>query len=172
MPLPAELRTARVWPKGRFVEDFEPGQEIEHHWGRTLTEADNTAFVAATLSYHPRFLNADYVDRVHDGVQHAHPMLVFCTVLGLTVEDLSEKGGAFLGVDDLVFHRPVSLGETLQVRSEVLDVRGSRSRPDHGIVRWRSTGYVVTTSEQQPVISYERANLIPRRTTAEVSADA
>ena len=33
-----------------------------------------------------------------------NPMLVLCTVVGLSVEDLSEAGGPFLGVDELTFH--------------------------------------------------------------------
>ena len=40
-------------------------------------------------------------------------MLVFATVFGLSVEDLSESGGAFLGVEDLTFAKPVYPGDTL-----------------------------------------------------------
>ena len=35
------------------------------------------------------------------------PLLVLCTVIGLSVEDLSEAGGPFLGVEDVEFLRPV-----------------------------------------------------------------
>ena len=33
---------ARLWPKGRFFEEFAIGDVLPHHWGRTLMEADNT----------------------------------------------------------------------------------------------------------------------------------
>ena len=35
-----------------------------------------------------------------------NPLLVFNTVFGITVEDLSEGGGPFLGVDEVQFRSP------------------------------------------------------------------
>ena len=49
------------------------------------------------------------------------PLLVLCIVVGLSVEDLSEVGGPFLGIDDLTFHLPVHPGDTLTARSTVVD---------------------------------------------------
>ena len=40
-----------------------------------------------------------------------NPMLVLCTVVGLTVEDLSEAGGPFLGLEGCEFKQPVYPGE-------------------------------------------------------------
>src|SRR3546814_13503232 len=54
-------------------------------------------------------------------------MLVFAIVFGLSVEDLGERGGAFLGVDDLSFARPVHVGDTLTARSTVMALRESKS---------------------------------------------
>jgi itaconyl-CoA hydratase len=162
VPLPPELVDAPIWEKGRYFEDFELGQILEHHWGRTFTETDNLIFASVTLSYHPAIFNRTYAE-AHGRTDTVHPMLLFCTVLGLSVEDLSEKGGAFLGVDDLVYHRPVALGETVLARSEVLDVRASRSRPTQGIVRWHSQGYVHGPDGDEVVVEYDRANLLPRR---------
>ena len=67
-------------------------------------------------------------------------MLVLCTVVGMSVEDLSEYGGAFLGVEDCTFHRPVYPGDTLTARSTVAAARPSNSRPG-GIVTWHTEGY-------------------------------
>ena len=39
--------------------------------------------------------------------------VVLCTVVGLSVEDLSEAGGPFLGVNDCSFHQPVHPGQPL-----------------------------------------------------------
>ena len=52
------------------------------------------------------YLNADSRGP-HGPTPVVNPMLVLFTVFGLSVEDLSEAGGPFLGVDDLVHHRPV-----------------------------------------------------------------
>ena len=95
-------------------------------------------------------------------------MLVFLTVFGLSVEDLSEAGGLFLGVDNLTFHRRVYPGATLIARSTVVDKRESASRPDSGIVTWHTEGFLAdqlpaAADESQRVVDFRRSNLIPKR---------
>ena len=113
---------ARLVPKGNRYEDFEPGRVFKHHWGRTLTESESTLFSTLTLHFNPHYFNAAYA-RVHGhpGIV-ANPLLVFTTVFGLTVEDLSEgrsgdgaTGGAFLGVDDLRFLEPVYAAKAMEI---------------------------------------------------------
>lgn len=93
--------------KGNRFEDFEVGRVFSHHWGRTLTESDNILFSTITHAYTPLYYNAEYA-RAHDhpGLV-VHPLLVLTTVVGLSVEDLSEGGGPFLGLNDATYHRPV-----------------------------------------------------------------
>jgi acyl dehydratase len=43
-----------------------------------------------------------------------------------------------MGVEELRWPRPVRPGDTLHAETEVLEVRPSRSHPDHGIVRVRN----------------------------------
>jgi itaconyl-CoA hydratase len=88
------------------------------------------------------------------------PLLLFNTVFGLSVEDLSEGGGPFLGVDQLTYRRPVIVGETVYADSEVIDQRETASRPGYGIVTWRTRG---TTSNGKVVLEYQRANLVRKR---------
>jgi acyl dehydratase len=146
--------------KGHFYEEFTLGQVFEHHWGRTINEGDTSLFTTLTLSYNPLYFNAEYA-KAHDhpGVV-VNPMLVFLTVFGLSVEDLSEAGGLFLGVDDLSFHRPVYPGETLIARSTVIDKRESESRPDQGIVTWHTEGF---NERGERVIDFRRTNLIAKK---------
>jgi acyl dehydratase len=161
MPLPDELVGAPVRAKGRVFEDMRVGDRFDHHWGRTITETDVVLFSSLTLAYQPATFNAVYAEAT--GMTALVPAaLVFGIVFGLSVEDLSERGGAFLGVDDLRYHRPVRIGETLTSHSEVLDVRSSASRPTQGIVTWRTTGRTAG-AENETVITFTRTNLIPRR---------
>ncbi|HXZ87549.1 MAG TPA: MaoC family dehydratase [Candidatus Binataceae bacterium] len=159
---------ARKIPKGNLYDDFRLGQVFEHHWGRTLNEGDNTLFSTLTLSFNPLYFNAPYA-RAHGHHQVVvNPMLVFLTVFGLSVEDLSEAGGLFLGVDNLTFHRRVYPGQTLVARSTVVDKRESTSRPRHGIVTWHTEGFMLenasgNTGEQALVVNFRRSNLIPKR---------
>src|SRR5882757_1404001 len=151
---------ARKLPKGNLFEDFHVGRVFEHHWGRTLNDGDNTLFSTLTLSYNPLYFNAPYA-RAHGHSEIViNPMLVFLTVFGLSVEDLSEAGGLFLGVDNLKFHRTVYPGETLSARSTVLDKRESSSRPGSGIVSWHTEGH---NSRGELVIDFRRTNLVSKR---------
>lgn len=150
----------RLIPRGRFFEEFEPGQTFQHHWGRTLNEGDNSLFSTATLAFNPLYFNAEYAkEHGHTGTV-INPFLVLCTVVGLSVEDLSEAGGPFLGIDDLTFHRPAYPGDTLTARSEVVSARESESRPAFGIVTWHTEGF---NQRGELVVDYKRSNLATRR---------
>ena len=156
-----DFRTrARLVPKGNRYEDFEPGRVFKHHWGRTINEGDNSLFSTLTLHFNPLYFNAEYAKaHGHPGVV-VNPLLVFNTVLGLTVEDLSEGGGAFLGADALTYHAPVYPGDTLTARSTVIDSRESKTQPDRGIVTWHTEGY---NQHGKLVVEYRRANLKIKR---------
>lgn len=153
----------RRWPKGHAYEDFLLGRVFEHHWGRTITAGDNSLFSSLTLSYNPLYFNAEFA-RAHGHPDTViNPLLVFLTVFGLSVEDLSEGGGLFLGVEALRHHRPVYPGDTLVARSTVVDRRDSQSRPDAGIVTWHTEGF---NQRGEPVIDFRRTNFVAKRGAA------
>jgi itaconyl-CoA hydratase len=164
LPTVAQLRqVARQRPRGRLFEDFTIGQQFSHHWGRTLTESDNTLFCSLTLNYNPLYLNAVYARaHGHDGTI-INPYLVFLVVFGLSVEDLSEAGIAFLGVDDLTFHTVVRPGDTVTARSTVTELRRSASRPGAGIATWHTEGF---REDGTLVVDFRRTNLL--RTSGDI----
>ena len=146
--------------KGHAFEDFREGLVFEHHWGRTLNEGDNSLFVTIALRFLPLYFNAEYARaHGHPGVV-IDPLLVLCTVVGLSVEDLSEAGGPFLGVEDVEFLRPVHPGDTITARSRVVSRRESESRPGFGIVTWETEG---RNQRGEAVVSYRRTNLVAKR---------
>jgi itaconyl-CoA hydratase len=156
----SESRKPVVWRKGNQFEDFHLGQVFHHHWGRTINDGDNSLFSSLTLSYNPLYFNVDYARLLgHDAIV-VNPLLVFLTVFGLSVEDLSEAGGLFLGVESLTFHQPVYPGETLTATSEVVEVRESQSRPRDGIVTWHTLGH---NGKDELVIDFRRTNLVAKR---------
>jgi itaconyl-CoA hydratase len=149
-----------LWRRGHLYEDFEIGQRFEHHWGRTLTTGDNTLFTTATCNWGPMYLNVEFA-RAHDHPDvMVHPLLVLCTVVGLSVEDLSEAGGPFLGLEGCRFLRPVYPGDTLGATSEVMAKRPSNSRPGMGTVTWRTEG---RNQRDEVVVDYTRTNLVAMR---------
>lgn len=151
-------------PRGCLYEDFTEGRVFDHHWGRTLTTEDGLLFNNLSMHYNPIYFNAEYARGLgYDGIV-VNPLCVFTTVLGLTVEDLSEAGGPFLGVDGLRFHRPVYAGDTVYARSEVLSRRESQSRPGWGIVEWQTTA---VNQRGETVLDYRRRNLAKKRNASE-----
>src|SRR5207253_8940472 len=67
----------------------------------------------------------------------------------LFVKTLNFAEGAIgLGVDELRWPNAVRPGDVLQVETEILEARLSRSKPDHGIVRIRN----VTTNQRGEVV--------------------
>jgi itaconyl-CoA hydratase len=146
--------------KGHAFQDFAVGQVFEHHWGRTITAGDNAVFSTATCNWNPMHLNTEFA-RAHGHPDVVvNPMLVLCTAVGLSVEDLSEAGGPFLGVNDCTFHEAVHPGDTITSQSTVEAVRESASRPGTGIVTWHTE---VRNQHGRLVADFRRTNLVAKR---------
>jgi itaconyl-CoA hydratase len=143
-----------------YFGDFVPGRLFEHQWGRTLTEADNVLFTTLTLSYNPLYFDSTFAKAQGHPSVVLNPMLVFLTTFGLSVEDLSEAGGALLGVEEVRYPQHSYPGDTLRAHSIVLDARDSKTHPDAGVVRWRTVG---SNQRGEDVVEFQRSNLIPLR---------
>jgi acyl dehydratase len=79
----------------------------------------------------------------------------------LFVKTLNFAEGAIgLGVDELRWPSAVRPGDVLQVETEILETRDSRSKPDHGIIRLRN----ITKNQRGEIVQTMTANaLVPRR---------
>ena len=75
-----------------------------------------------------------------------------------------QAGMGARGVDELRWHQPVKPGDTLSIRTEVLDKRPSKSAPDRGYVDSRLTGINV---DDEPVISWIGLGMVARRPDAD-----
>ena len=71
-------------------------------------------------------------------------------------------GSIGLAVDELRWPQPVHPGDVLQVETEILDVRKSRSKPDRGIIRIRN----VTTNQRGDIVQSFMAFVMVRRRPA------
>ena len=163
-----ELKSrAELWPKGNRFEAMTPERVFEHHWGRTITDGDNAAFTTQTLSFCPLYFNRPYAESLGHPTTVVNPLLVFNTVFGITVEDLSEGGGPFLGVDECNFAAPVYVGDTLTARSTVVSARESKGQKGFGIVTWHTEGF---NQHGDRVIDFHRTNLV-RKSRREDSSE-
>jgi len=155
-----DFSTFALRTRGHACEDFTQGRRFEHHWGRTIGRGDATLFAATAMRFTPLYFNEEYArDCGHPGIV-VDPLLALCTVVGLSVEDLSEAGGPFLGIGSVRFLLPVYPDDTLSARSEVVSQRASAKYPGFGIVTWRTEG---RNQKDEIVLTLERTNLVARR---------
>ncbi|MGI9327512.1 MAG: MaoC family dehydratase [Pseudomonadales bacterium] len=151
------LESAILRKRGQGFHDFEVGEEIRHHWGRTITEADAIAFCHLTLAYNPLYFNVEYAKELGHPNIVVNPQLVFNVILGLSVEVCSEAlGGPFLGVFDLKYLEPVYPGDTLTAVSKTEAMRESESTEGRGVITWFNEGF---NQHGRKVIEFRRTNL-------------
>ena len=151
------LDSAVLRRRGWGYDDFEVGEVIRHHWGRTITEADAIQFCHLTLAYNPLYFNREYAKALGHPDIVVNPQLVFNVVLGLTVEICSESlGGPFLGVDGVAYLEPVYPGDTMTAVSTTEAKRESTSTEGRGVVTWHNQGF---NQHGRKVIEFRRSNL-------------
>jgi acyl dehydratase len=75
----------------------------------------------------------------------------------LVDSDFKPAGGIIgAGFDDLRWPRPVRPGDELRVQSEVLEVRPSKSRPNQGVIKVRTT----TLNQNGEAVQISVGNLV------------
>ena len=124
---------------GNFFEDFRIGQEIRHATPRTLTEGDAALYTALCGSRFAVQSSDAFAQAVGFERAPLDDLLVFHTVFGKTVPDISLNAVANLGYADCVFGAPVFPGDSLTARSEVIGLR-ENANGKTGIVYVRTTG--------------------------------
>jgi len=145
---------------GRLFEDFEMGDVYEHPLGRTVLAADNTWFTLLTMNTHPLHFDVTYAGKTEFGKPLINSCLTLAIVTGQSVTDLSQNAVANLGWDEVRMPHPVFEGDTLYARSEVLEARESKSRPDVGLVRVKTTGL---NQHGTVVLEFKRTFMVYKR---------
>lgn len=150
---------------GRCFEDYAVGDVHRHPVGRTITESDNIWFTNLTLNANPIHFDAHYASQTEFGRILVNSCFTLALVTGMSTMDI-QHAFANLGWDEVRLPAPVYHGDTLYAESEVTLVRESRSRPDVGIVKVRTTGYkqdgTVVITFTRTVLLYKRAH-VPER---------
>ena len=122
---------------GLHFEEFSVGQAFDHAWTRTVTEMDNVLFSSLTMNVQPLHLDAEFAAGTEFGQRIVNSLFTLGLMIGITVNDTTlGTTVANLGMTDVRFPKPVFHGDTLRVRTTVLSLRESRSRPDAGIVEF------------------------------------
>lgn len=127
---------------GKYFEELHIGDQFAHTLGRTITEMDNVLFSSLTLNTQPLHINEDFA-RKHSqfGQRIVNGLFSLALAVGISVPDLTEGTiVANLSYENVTHPHPLFHGDTLYVRSEVIDKRESRSKPDRGIIKLRHVG--------------------------------
>jgi len=152
--------TVKAGWEGRFFEDFEVGDVYPHALGRTLTQNDNIWFTLLTQNTAPLHFDQHYAAQTEFKRPLINSCLTLALVTGQSVSDVSQNVFANLGWDEVRLPHPVFEGDTIYSRSEVLETRESRSRPEVGVVTVRTEG---DNQDGVRVISFCRTLLVYRR---------
>lgn len=127
---------------GLYYEEFSVGQEFEHPWTRTVTEADNVLFSTLTMNVQPLHLDAHFSEKTEFGQRLVNSIFTLGLIIGISVNDTTiGTTVGNLGFSETKFPKPVFHGDTLRARTKVLTMRESRSRPEVGIVEFEHTGW-------------------------------
>jgi itaconyl-CoA hydratase len=146
--------------QGRYFEDFEVGHIYEHRPGRTITDADNVWFTLLTMNTHPAHFDYEFSKKTEFGKPLVVSPFTIALMTGMSVSDTSGKAIANLGWDEVRMTAPLFVGDTLYAESEVLEKRESKSRPDQGIVTFRTIG---KNQDGKTVSTYKRTVLVWKR---------
>lgn len=143
---------------GKYFDEWQVGERIEHEIRRTVTETDNLLFTTMTHNPQPLHLDIEAARASEFGQILVNGTFTFALMVGLSVGDTTLGTlVANLGYDKLVMPKPVFIGDTLRATTEVKELRGSKSRPDAGIVTFvhealNQRGEVVCRSERSALL--------------------
>ncbi len=144
---------------GNFFEDFSLGQKIVHATPRTLSDGDRALYAAL---YGTRFAvqsSDEFARAIGYPASPMDDLLVFNTVFGKTVPDISLNAIANLGYAECVFSTPVYAGDTLSASSEVIGLK-ENSNGKTGTAYVRSKG---VNQKGEEVLSFVRWVMVRKR---------
>jgi acyl dehydratase len=154
---------------GLYYEELQPGAVIEHATRRTVSETDNVLFCALTLNSAPLHIDAEYSRGSIYGQRLVNSLFILGLVTGITVPDTTQGTTlGNLGFQETSFPKPVYHGDTIRVRTEIVDKRESESRPDSGIVFFRHYGI---NQRDEIVCDCRRAGLMLKRSAVESAVE-
>lgn len=148
---------------GKFFDEWQIGDRIEHEIRRTVTETDNLLFSTMTHNPQPLHLDAEAARASEFGQIVVNSTFTFSLLVGLSVGDTTLGTlVANLGFNSVTTPRPVFIGDTLRAVSEVKELRASKSRPEAGIVTFV---HEAINQRGEVVCRCERSALLLRRPT-------
>ncbi|VVM80793.1 hypothetical protein PS664_02276 [Pseudomonas fluorescens] len=143
-----------------YLEDLAPGQTFEGS-ARIRIDADQIKAFAATFDPQPFHLDEATASVTLFGGLAASGWHTAAITMRLLVDGESQLAGGIVGagVDELRWPLPTRPGDELRVETEVLEVRPSKSRPQQGLIKMRTT----TLNQDGKIVQIFVGNLVVAR---------
>lgn len=144
----------------RFLEDFVVGQTFGS--GRLRLDEEQIKRFAAEFDPQPFHLDEEAAKKTIFGGLAASGWHTAALTMRLLVDSEIKPAGGIIGAgfDDFRWPMPVRSWDELHLVSEILEVRASKSRPDQGVIKVRTT----TLNQNGEAVQVSIGNLIvPRR---------
>ncbi len=149
---------------GLWFDELRVGMVFDHPIRRTVTETDNLLFT--TMTHNPALLHldAEYMKGTEYGQILVNSCFTLALMVGISVgETTLGTAVANLGWDEVRFPKPVFIGDTIHVTTEVIELRDSKSRPEAGIVTFLHKAF---NQRDELVASCKRSGLQRRKAAA------
>lgn len=144
---------------GRFFENFNLNEVIQHATPRTITSGDASLYIALTGARNPLHCSEPFAHALGYASTPIDDLLTFHIAFGKTVPDISVNAVANLGYADVQFLQPVFVGDTLTTTSVVIGLK-QNSNGKNGVVYVRST---TVNQNQQAVLSWVRWVMVHKK---------
>ncbi len=147
----------------RYLEDFAVGQVF--NTGRLRIDKEQIFAFARQFDPQPFHVDEEAARQSPFRGLAASGWHTAALTMRLMVDGELKPAGGILGVgfDELSWPRAVRPGDELRARSEILEVRPSKSKPDRGMIRVRTT---TLNQNDEPVMVFTGNLLVPKRAAA------
>jgi acyl dehydratase len=151
----------------RYFEDFTPGMVIEHG-PRPVTREEIVAF-AAEFDPQPMHLDEEAARHSILGGLAASGWHTCCLMMRMACDSfvLNSSSMGAPGVDEVKWLKPLRPGTNITLRTTVLEIRTSKSRPEMGFVKALME---VLDDDRSQVMTLTTSMIMERRATAESAA--
>jgi acyl dehydratase len=147
---------------GRYYEEFEVGETIEHEKRRTISERDKQQFCDMTMNQQPLHLDAEFASETQFGERLVNGLYTMSLAVGITIPDTTDGTiVANLSYDNVEHPNPVH-GDTIRVQSTVTDKRET-SDGERGIVIMHVEVFKMNHPDELLVCEFDRTALSLKR---------
>lgn len=146
---------------GRFFEDFNLHEVIQHATPRTITAGDVALYIALTGTRNPLHCSEPFAQSLGYETTPIDDLLALHIAFGKTVPDISVNAVANLGYAEVKFVQPVYVGDTLSTSSKVIGLK-QNSNGKNGVIYVHST---TTNQHGQIVLGWVRWVMVHKKNT-------